>query len=182
MISIMTIQVCQAFCAVYPYYGLEYFHECYCGTTPNPAAVKVTPDATYCTTSCDGNSTQKCGGAGYMSLYNDPSVPGPNDPPVFDNSNLVACYQEMASGQARVLDSPFSAQSDSMSLQYCSDYCRSHNLPYWGLEYANQCYCSAAITANSVVRPQSECNLGCAGNEGQLCGGNDRVIVYHRNS
>ncbi|KAM7215640.1 WSC domain containing protein [Rhypophila decipiens] len=172
--DIMTIQVCQTFCAIWPYYGLEYERQCYCGQTLNGGA--LADPQSQCNIPCVGNSSQICGGPDRVSLYYDSSVPGPNDPPVFDDSNLVACYQET---NPRVLDGPSIRDDNDMDLQACSTFCALFN--YWGLENGNECYCANALTSPNTVRPQSECNKQCPWEQTQLCGGADRVIIYHRN-
>ncbi|KAM7199165.1 WSC domain containing protein [Rhypophila sp. PSN 637] len=116
--DIMTIQVCQAFCAIWPYYGLEYERQCYCGQTLNGNTL-ANPQ-TQCNMPCKSNASQICGGPDRVSLYYDSSVPGPNDPPVFANSNLVGCYQETF---PRVLDGPSLRDDNGMGLQVCSNFC-----------------------------------------------------------
>ncbi|KAJ4418589.1 hypothetical protein N0V82_005475 [Gnomoniopsis sp. IMI 355080] len=71
----MSLSFCLKTCAsavVYPFVGVasgEYVlsSSCYCGTTFNATTPKA--DSTDCTLSCVGNSTEACGGKGYISIY-----------------------------------------------------------------------------------------------------------------
>lgn len=66
----MTVPICQQFCATgkYNFAGLEYTNECYCGFSINALSTRV-PDSD-CNLPCTGNTTQFCGGALKLSVYN----------------------------------------------------------------------------------------------------------------
>ncbi|ODN90837.1 hypothetical protein L198_06154 [Cryptococcus wingfieldii CBS 7118] len=66
----MTVSLCMSHCTSlgYTYAGLEYYSECYCGST-GPASSRKNSDDSKCLYACKGDSTQKCGGAGNIAIY-----------------------------------------------------------------------------------------------------------------
>ncbi|KAF9874013.1 WSC domain-containing protein [Colletotrichum karsti] len=65
----MTPSNCIATCAAqgYPFAGVEFGQECYCGVVIGNYSVSTTADK--CATPCKGDSTQTCGGAGTVEIY-----------------------------------------------------------------------------------------------------------------
>ncbi|MCJ1476788.1 hypothetical protein MMC13_005457 [Lambiella insularis] len=67
-----TIELCAAACVGYTYFGMEYSNECYCGNTLGVGSVAQTstvPATNGCSMLCTGNSTEYCGGASRLNLY-----------------------------------------------------------------------------------------------------------------
>ncbi|PRP88701.1 hypothetical protein PROFUN_02797 [Planoprotostelium fungivorum] len=62
--SVMTVQDCAGFCRIYPYFGVQFGSQCYCGNHYGRYTGTV-----QCTTQCALNSTQHCGGAYANSVY-----------------------------------------------------------------------------------------------------------------
>ena len=88
----MTVEACLTFCASkgYPYAGLEYYHECFCGATLAPTSAEA-PDA-QCQAPCAGNANEACGGGSRLSLYHSNVVTGPSANPGVDGWNYVGCW------------------------------------------------------------------------------------------
>ncbi|KAM7190875.1 WSC domain containing protein, partial [Naviculisporaceae sp. PSN 640] len=174
----MTKELCQAFCASWPYFGMEYGKECYCGN----AILNGAPDLeSTCNVPCEGNTSQTCGGGGHMSIYYDSSVPGPSAPAVFNGANFIGCYVELQ--QVRVLDNGGVTSETAMDLTVCSNYCYnlSPTRDWWGLENAKECWCAFDINPNAVLASNPDgCGQACTGNDTQLCGGINLVAVYQR--
>jgi hypothetical protein len=42
----------------------------------------------------------------------------------------------------------------------------------------SECYCGSSITSPSTTLSQSSCNMACAGDSSQLCGGSWAIQVY----
>lgn len=69
----MTNELCLSYCQSrgYAYAGTEYRRECWCGSsyaaTRQPGTTKAS--LAGCSMSCMGNTSQKCGGGGWLSLY-----------------------------------------------------------------------------------------------------------------
>jgi hypothetical protein len=51
-------------------------------------------------------------------------------------------------------------------------------LPIAGVEYGDECYCAASLPVGTLVN-QTGCNMACAGDTSQLCGGRSRLSVYN---
>ncbi|KAI5919076.1 WSC-domain-containing protein [Camillea tinctor] len=71
----MTVDICLKACrdAAYPYAGLEYGRECWCGTQPWPDLEDASDPscAMQCDMTCGGNGMQICGGRGAINIYKD---------------------------------------------------------------------------------------------------------------
>jgi hypothetical protein len=67
----MTVEKCVDFCTSkgYSKAGLENARECFCGNTIAPDRAPVKGWLGPCEMRCTGNAKQKCGGWGYISLY-----------------------------------------------------------------------------------------------------------------
>lgn len=69
----LTIENCAAACSKYTYFGTEVSGECYCGnsfgTGSALAAGGNDPTQNGCSMTCNGNSTEYCGGANRLTTY-----------------------------------------------------------------------------------------------------------------
>lgn len=65
-----------------------------------------------------------------------------------------------------------------MTVEYCQAYCMSNNMPLAGVEYGSECYCGMSLGFNSSAG-FTGCNMACAGNSSQTCGGPSRLNVYN---
>lgn len=63
----MTVQMCEAFCKGYKYYGLQMASYCFCGNT-FAVNSKSRPESD-CNNKCAGNKSQICGAVASNSLY-----------------------------------------------------------------------------------------------------------------
>ncbi|KAF4624790.1 hypothetical protein G7Y89_g13381 [Cudoniella acicularis] len=66
-LAAMTIENCASICTGFTYFGLEYSTECYCGNTLTFGSFTTTDGR--CTMPCGGNSSELCGGANGLTLY-----------------------------------------------------------------------------------------------------------------
>src|SRR5689334_16242914 len=67
----MTPAACQEACGGYKYAGVEYSGECYCGDS---LLNNHGPKTDGCTMTCNGDTTQICGGANRINIYEFGSV------------------------------------------------------------------------------------------------------------
>ncbi|KAK6496543.1 hypothetical protein TWF481_001545 [Arthrobotrys musiformis] len=70
-------------------------------------------------------------------------------------------------------------KSTDMTVGKCLEICKgggSYN--YAGLEYTSECWCGPYLSDFSQKLEDGQCDLGCAGNNSQACGGALRVSVY----
>lgn len=60
-------QYCANYCKNWPYYGLQYGKECWCGD--HHSDIDKYGTSTACTYECSGDSSQTCGGYNAMNIY-----------------------------------------------------------------------------------------------------------------
>ena len=63
------------------------------------------------------------------------------------------------------------------SIETCTDACFNAGYPLAGAEFATQCFCGLDFTAGSGSTPLQDCNMVCAGNSSEFCGGPNRLNV-----
>ncbi|KAK4129599.1 copper radical oxidase [Parathielavia appendiculata] len=189
----MTVAKCTAACraANYNFAGVEYGGECYCG---NSIVNGGAPATSGCAMTCNGNSTELCGGPDRLNVYSyggqSPSgtssaaatstgggsqPTGPSQPETVGNYEWYGCRTEATAGRAL---SAATFASDDMTLEACQAYCSAYT--YFGVEYSRECYCGDSFAAGSVAAPASECSMTCMGDSSQYCGAGNRLSVYAR--
>ncbi|MCJ1255436.1 hypothetical protein MMC24_003252 [Lignoscripta atroalba] len=131
----MTVQKCTASCKAngFRYAGLEYYGECFCGTTVKGAA--TTQD--QCTFPCTGNNDETCGGSDRLSIYMDPTFPPIDETTIVDYSPL-GCYTEGYSGRA-VAYRQEQLSTTTLTTETCLQACKDGNYPLAATEYAGEC-------------------------------------------
>ncbi|MCJ1408115.1 hypothetical protein MMC19_002188, partial [Ptychographa xylographoides] len=197
-----TIELCEAACQGYQLFGMEYSNECYCGNTLGAGSVNQTsssPTTNGCSMLCTGNSTEYCGGPGRLDLYQlNGSVPIPTQTlssaptatggPIVEMTagpyNYVGCYIDNTNGRAlSALQNPESGALNTPDK--CATACAGYL--YMGVEYGTQCYCDNVIGGGNGVAPGGNvstangCNMPCAGNSSEWCGGPNRLNLYTLN-
>ncbi|KAI0175889.1 hypothetical protein GGR52DRAFT_334817 [Hypoxylon sp. FL1284] len=205
----MTLGKCIEFCERkgFPYAGAENHDECYCGTSLAIGANEV-EDARECSAGCSGNSTEACGGLSRLTLFFNPYNTGPkqksnninmqhiiqptpthlgaiaaraaapSQPSTIANYNWYGCQTEATNIRALSL---FTYADDAMTLDSCQTFCSGKGTTYFGVEYARECYCGDKLETGSAEAPASDCNMACAGEASEYCGGSDRLSVYVKN-
>ncbi|KAI1079335.1 WSC-domain-containing protein [Whalleya microplaca] len=158
----MTAETCAQNCAGYNYFGNEYGRECYCGDNlpPNQA-----PE-TDCSLPCAGNNDEICGAGSRLSVY---GVYGG-----LGNYVYQGCHTD--SGSAHSLTGRILYDSN-MTLQLCASFCSGYG--WFGVEYSSQCFCGTSLSPSAGEAAHTECNMPCAGNANQVCGGADRISIYY---
>lgn len=64
-----------------------------------------------------------------------------------------------------------------MTLEKCASLCSSY--PYFGTQWSRECFCGDELTEGSAAAPEADCNMPCAGDSSQLCGGGRRLSLYN---
>ncbi|KAK8056954.1 WSC domain-containing protein [Apiospora rasikravindrae] len=170
----MTVEKCLAYCDKnsYPYGGVEYYHECYCGGTIATGA-KMTSDSS-CNTPCDGNKTESCGGAGFLSLYRNPKNVGPMPNTGVPGWKSIGCYSEGTNGRTLTYQANTGNNNSAVT---CTSACGAAGFSLAGTEYSGQCFCGNSFL-NGGAPATSGCSMLCSGNSTEICGGPDRLNVY----
>ena len=187
--------LCQNYCynatiGPYIFQGTEYIDECYCGNQPPGNNYAV--DNSFCTYSCAGDVNQECGGSGgYISVYYDPtrytpsntSVSGPVTVQRTGNFNYIGCYTDNSPGRALTGLTPTEPASGS-TVDNCATRCAGYQ--YFGVEYADECYCGNEINAGATLLTSTDpyvngCGMECSGNVTEYCGGPNRLNMYQVN-
>ncbi|KAF2258383.1 hypothetical protein CC78DRAFT_587230 [Lojkania enalia] len=166
----LTVALCTAAClqAGYLYAGVEYSGECYCGTAIENGGAPA--DSSSCNMLCNGNSTEYCGGPSRLNLYE-------RQEPETTVWTSIGCYTDSVA--ARTLATRLFPPGQ-MTTQSCQSACRAQGFVYAGTEYAGECYCGNEFQNGGGPAPDgdAQCNMACAGDDEQICGGPDRLSMY----
>lgn len=82
------------------------------------------------------------------------------------NYTLAGCYAEPTG--ARALTN-LELASDSMTVELCLSTCSQYR--FVGIEFARECWCDNKLNTGSAKQPITACQMACAGNLGEFCGG-----------
>ena len=117
-----------------------------------------------------------------------PTTPTPTGGPV----NLASvgaylyygCYTDNVGGRAlAALENPETGAGNT--IEVCANACNGYH--YMGVEYGTECYCDNAIQGGNTLAAggsdptQNGCDMTCAGNSSEWCGGPNRLNVYTLN-
>ncbi|KAF4588036.1 hypothetical protein EYR38_009997 [Pleurotus pulmonarius] len=163
--------------------GMEFSQECYCGKTLINGAVPG--DESSCNMGCGGNATEACGGPNRLSVYtsNDTVVALPV--PVIKDTGLpgqwksAGCLKEP--GAERVFPYQIIMQTN-LTVEACLNQCAAFGYPAAGMEFSDECYCGDVADEQNnggVTAPDADCSMPCSGDPIHLCGGAERLQLYH---
>lgn len=171
----MTTESCAAFCKSYKYFGTEYSQECYCANSLGPQSTVAANAGQSCNMACTGDSTETCGGSGYLNLYQNPLSNLPVSPTTVGSYNFVGCYTDSQTNRTL----PDARHNDAgLTLESCAAFCASAGYPYMGTEYAGECYCAQKLASTGTNATIWDCNMGCSGNVTEACGAANRLSLY----
>ncbi|XP_055743069.1 WSC domain-containing protein 2 isoform X2 [Salvelinus fontinalis] len=113
-------------------------------------------------------------GGDYTSSWNR-ALKGRNAKDLDDGrANYIGCYIDNTAKRALRGVSFFDYKK--MTVFRCQDNCAERGYLYSGLEFGAECYCGHKIQAPNAS--ESECNMECKGEKGNLCGGANRLSIY----
>ncbi|CAG8662879.1 43_t:CDS:10, partial [Acaulospora colombiana] len=175
----MTINKCvnKCFEGGYKYAGLEY------ANVDTPISLMVSADCSNtvggslaqdgCTTPCEGDSSQLCGGGNRLTVYQYMN----NDLPTA--ATLLESYGEWQDQSgARAL--PTTIGLAQMTVEKCIDACKADGFTVAGLEYASWTVdvaheyadCGNALPSQAATEG---CAMACRGNRNEICGGSTQT-------
>jgi hypothetical protein len=68
--------------------------------------------------------------------------------------------------------------NSSMTIELCRDMAVARGLRYYGLQWTSDCYATNNDTSPFMHKTGRPCNMPCAGNVTQRCGGDQANDVY----
>lgn len=172
----MTPASCSSFCGSkgYMFAGIEYARECFCGHTIRSQSVQK--EDTECSMACTGDATKTCGGPDRLSIYTNAAttVVVTNPGPVGSGWTYTSCFED--SVYARTL--PTRIESPALNtVDFCTTACFTAGYKLAGMEWSTECWCGNEILAGHLGG-QSGCDMVCAGNALEYCGGSQRLNLY----
>lgn len=179
----MTIEYCTSVCKSqgYPFAGLEYSRECYCGSSLGDAA---TVDCS--TTSqmiCAGNATEWCGAPNLLAIWNDTSYSQSVTTLVVDTTTInngsatyMGCFSDPG-GNNRALSNDSMFDTTAMTNEKCVSYCEGKGYSLAGTEYSQECYCGN-VNTGTLIADSSQCDMKCKGDSRGFCGGSLKLSVW----
>jgi hypothetical protein len=198
----MTNAKCQDACRSSGYIlaGTEYSGECYCDNQFRGAGAPAPDGEAQCNMVCNGNQTEMCGGPNRLSMWrfysgDETTVPvdsaaATSAPTSKTSSSAVVpaatglpkgfeykgCYVDGNGYRILNYQQP---DSQSMTISSCSTLCAGAGYDIAGMEYSAQCFCDSVVRmGGKLASSESDCNMKCAGNADQTCGGPARLSVW----
>jgi hypothetical protein len=142
-----------------PYFGLQWYGQCWAGSSPG----LVQSYQSECNTRCDSNNAETCGGGWRNSVY----ARTPRG-----NRTYLGCFPESTT---RVL--PDLLIQSGANVESCQQRARQLNYKYFGLQWFGQCWAGNELPSSGPVN-ESQCNTPCNTNTLETCGGGWYNSVY----
>ncbi|KAN0063950.1 hypothetical protein ACQY0O_003556 [Thecaphora frezii] len=197
----VSIDVCRSICAIHHYTlaGVEYANECFCGNSiPSTSTLAAESD---CNMKCTGNATQTCGAGDRLSVYQvADTTTGSTATTATSTASSAATSSTATATTTTSSGAPTSSataaykgcysDADVRTLSYrvlqdatvtnevCRAACSAKGYQIAGTEYANECWCGNGLFGGATLKPEGDCNMPCAGDQKQMCGGPNRLSLY----
>ncbi|GAA6027793.1 hypothetical protein JCM8097_001721 [Rhodosporidiobolus ruineniae] len=190
-----TVEACLDACtsAGYTQCGVEYHGECWGGNALDKTSQALGDDS--CNLLCADNALEYCGGNGGPSgaafqLFTTPSkpvvsttttaAPIASPTPTFVKSYKTSgkkgktftrkgCQSDLLYG-TRALPNLL-AQTANQTVEACLEACATNKYSLCGVEYKGECWGANKLDSTSQALDDSACNLPCADNSLEYCGG-----------
>jgi hypothetical protein len=128
---------------------------------------------------CSGESSQVCGGADRLTVYEDKGFIQPHIVASVGPYNSKGCFTEGTTERAL---QGYSFADPEMDPTLCVTTCQSMNFAFAGVEYGEECYCGNALSNQTSAAPASECSMTCKGDKKAFCGAGNRLVVYEKSA
>ncbi|KAJ7758795.1 copper radical oxidase [Mycena maculata] len=175
----MTVESCISFCGENNFIlaGVEYAQECYCDNYIENGG--TTAPLSDCNMACTGNPAETCGAGNRLNVFNSGQAPPPPPtiPAQIGDWTSLGCWSDNVNG-VRSLPNGINA-ANPLTLEECTAGCLAAGYPFSGSEYAAQCYCGTSIGSGAAQTAVTDCNMLCAGNSSEFCGGPNRLSMYN---
>ncbi|KAK6435340.1 hypothetical protein LTR95_008475 [Oleoguttula sp. CCFEE 5521] len=91
------------------------------------------------------------------------------------NMTYAGCFTDNSNSRSFPIQI---SDNSSTTIEFCTAACASQGYSVAGMEYSSQCWCSNAMTYQAQRVIEGSCNMGCAGNSTEMCGGISRLSVF----
>ncbi|KAI8196433.1 WSC domain-containing protein [Colletotrichum sp. SAR 10_76] len=207
-VQTQTVGNCITACAAkaYTWIGVEYGGECWCGNTLATGAIPAL--AADCSMTCNGNSSEYCGGPNRLNMYTlNASLPVPSSSSSTaasgtgtatsagtgtGTSTSTSAAATTTAANSRIGDWLFQGcWTEGTGVRalpvrtYANDSMTLQScsgfcqgLKYFGTEYGRECWCGNVLDATSKQAPLTDCSFPCPGDSTQKCGAGNRLQLY----
>jgi hypothetical protein len=76
-----------------------------------------------------------------------------------------------------LMETRVSAADDALTIAKCQDACYRGAYRFAGVKGGDECWCSPFV-GGEWARDQEDCDLPCSGDEREVCGGGETVVVF----
>lgn len=129
---------------------------------------------------CAGNAHEPCGAGNRLNLFWNGTAPPapPTVIPSVGSWHSLGCYTDNVNNSGRALT--FVATTDGPNtIESCTTACFNAGYGLAGAEYSTQCFCGSEIVNGGGPADATDCDMTCAGNSSEFCGGPNRLNVYN---
>lgn len=189
----LTAAKCAAHCTSlnYPYFGLEFGRECWCGSSPPLDSQRFSDlngdAAKECITPCAGSPSEICGAANRVTVYGR-ELEMPSD---VGDYVYQGCYIDSSvTGQHSLIGKV--SYDPTMTLQKCRLACEEDGYPWFGVEFGTRCFCGTRLYDRDIIDDDEfylkrafavsdrQCSMRCGGDSTNTttCGDANRLSVY----
>jgi hypothetical protein len=157
---------------------------CYCGKSYNLAHATVA-HYTECNKPCYNDigtsDTYKCGGINRVTVFSNRDFDAIGFPlPKGWYAKYPGCHVD--STTSRLLSNHTMKTLANNTPETCMLYCAGIHKNHAGVEYGNECHCGDGFAYNPVGANIWDCNMPCAGDNNQVCGGANRIFLMGPNN
>ncbi|KAF2691893.1 copper radical oxidase [Lentithecium fluviatile CBS 122367] len=92
------------------------------------------------------------------------------------NWTYTGCYTDTV-GQRTLTGGGYA--SASLTNTECVQYCAGRGFYYAATEYSQECYCGNSLRNGATEVQDADCNMACAGNATEACGGPSRLTLFN---
>lgn len=94
--------------------------------------------------------------------------------------SFLGCYTDSVSARTLSHKITVAGGSSKTTVESCEAVCHAAGYSLAGVEYSRECYCDSALRNGGHPAPDGNklCNMPCAGNSSEICGGPKRLDLY----
>jgi hypothetical protein len=117
-----------------------------------------------------------------LNVYRNTLIPVPGAQASILGYSYLGCYTD-PSAASRML-SRYSFSNTAMTQTLCVSTCLDRGFGFAGVEYGKECYCGDKLNSienggkGDKAASEAECDMLCAGNKNETCGGGSRIGVW----